>query len=279
MSEEAKRGGGMGFVLVGVAVLGSAVGVAGWHMMSNQKAPEMNLGGFDLEKVDPVRRPVASAPAAAAAPSSPMPASSIMIKGGEGYSVGDAAPQERLPEYMKKKDEDPKDSFTQAARKNEGAVRRFAEKMSRKHPVIRQYGKDWMSYPDLKKLNDEYMQNKDPIKFMKGLVKSQNFSKMVGKYATRPETREFIVQGMREAPFELTNAALDYIHKDGVAKNLVVSVIKGMGLPPAIAGMVQNNPADANKMSQEKMMGQMMQDPMLQKAMQGQAPPVNLGGQ
>lgn len=286
MSDEpSPRGGRLGWIVTGVAVLGSFVGVVGWYLISNRGGGGLDTSGFDIATAPSAPRPAAAAPAASAraAPRSGLD----MMKSDAGIRIVDAnsnagssgssgAPAPAGPEQKKQESHA---GFTQNARKHEGDVRRFAEKMTAKYPVIRQYGRDWMSYPDLKKLNDDYARNHDPIAFMVGLSKSPNLGTMLKKYAGRPEIREFIVDGMKQAPGELTGSAMEVLQNDRVVKDLVSNIAGSLGLPPSVTGMI--NSGDPAKMDQNKMVKDVMSSPDIQKAMQGSGqqapPPVDLG--
>ena len=169
-------------------------------------------------------------------------------------------------------------SFTEAARKHEGEVRNFAMTMTNKYAVIRQYGKDWMSYPDLKKLNDDYARDKDPIAFMMGLSRAPNFGVLLKKYAGAPEMREAVMQGMKQAPPELSSSAIGVLQTDQVVKDLIVNVANGMGLPPSITAVI-NGGGDPAKLDQSKVMADVMNNPEMRKAMQNQQTPVSLPNQ
>src|SRR6202007_2621303 len=85
--------------------------------------------------------------------------------------------------------------FTQEARKHESDVRNYSIRMTQKYPILRQYGKDWMSHPDLKKLNDDYMRNHDPIAFIMGLTKAPSLGGFVKQYAGSPAIQGFVPEG------------------------------------------------------------------------------------
>jgi len=288
MSEApAPRGGRLGGIFVAVVVGGSAIGVVGWYLLTNRSGPMLDARGFDLETAPQSARPVA-APSAAGASPAPSRSSLDMMKAdagirivdsnaGSGPSGASAAGTASAPEQKKQASHE---SFTQNARKHEGDVRRFSERMTAQYPVIRQYGRDWMKYPDLKKLNDDYVRNHDPIAFMVGLSKAPNLGTMLKQYAGKPEIREFIVQGMKQAPGELMGSAMDVLQNDRVMKDLVVNVTGGLGLPPSISGMIASAGAGGPQtLDQNKVMKDVMSSPDVQKAMQqGQQPaPVRLG--
>ncbi|MFI5344828.1 MAG: hypothetical protein ACHQ51_00490 [Elusimicrobiota bacterium] len=279
-----QRTGRSGGIFVAVVVGGSAIAVVGWYLMTNRGGAQIDASGFDLSAAPVSRRP-AYVPSSSPAPAGPV-SSLSMMKGDAGVRIGDAgsAAAAQAPagaasaaKPMDKKTE-ARMSFTEAARKHEGEVRAFAMRMTNKYPVIRQYGKDWMSYPDLKKLNDDYAANKDPIAFMLGLSRAPSFGTLLKKYAGAPEMRDAVMQGMKQAPPELTSSAMDVMQNDAVLKDLVVNVANGMGLPPSVTGMI-NGGGDPSKVDPNKITSDVMNNPEMRKAMQGQAPPVSLPNQ
>lgn len=278
--EPSVRSGRSGGIFVAVLVAGSAVGVVGWYLVTNRHGAALDESGFDLSDAPKVRR---AAPVAAASSAPDQPVSSLgMMKADAGVRIVDSNAGAQAPAGgAAAKSGDPKEhanlSFTEAVRKHEAEVRRFGMKMTNKYPVIRQYGREWMSHPDLKKLNDDFQRDHDPIAFMKGLSKAPSLGLMLKKYAGRPEMREFVVQGMKQAPSELTSSAMDVLQNDHTLKDMVANIAGGMGLPPSITALINGG---SDKVDQKAIMGDMMNNPEMRKAMQQQeqqAPPVNLG--
>jgi hypothetical protein len=268
----AARTGRFGGIFTALVVLGSFVGVIGWYLATNREGgAKIDVSGFDLNQVEGAKR----APVAAISRPESAPSSLNMLKGEKGMRFVDsnttAPPSNSTPDSSSnaspaQKAEAAHLGFQEAARKHEAAVRSFGERMTRKYPVIRAYGKDWMSHPDLKKLNDDYVRDKDPIAFLRGLAKSPNLGPMVRKYASSPEIREFIVDGMRQAPGELTSSALDVLQNDRTIKDVVAGVAAGLGLPPSVTGLI-NGGGDPSKIDQNKIMSDIMKDPQMQKAL------------
>ncbi|OGS35920.1 MAG: hypothetical protein A2506_05175 [Elusimicrobia bacterium RIFOXYD12_FULL_66_9] len=277
------RTGRFGAIFVAVVVAGSAVGVLGWHLLSNRGEESMDNAGFDLEKTPEGVPPAPVAQQPEDAPQSSL--GSFEEDAGIRVANGSSSAQKSgdSPSRMaQKKKEESRLGFAKAARKHEASVRGFAERMTARYPVIRQYGKDWMGYPDLKKLNDDYMRDKDPVKFLLGVSQSQNFGKMMKKYAGSPEVREFAIAAVKESPLELKAATADLLGNDRVVKDIVMNVAKGLGLPPSITGAIESadpSKVDPAKIDQSKVMTDMMNNPEMQKVMQQgqQAPAVNVG--
>ncbi len=274
MSDEApRRSGRSGGIFVAVVVAGSAVGVAGWYLMTNRTAPAIDASGFDLSAAPQAPKP---RPLFADSPPAAQPDSLSMMKGDSGVRIVDAnAPAAgSAPSGSAAKGADKKEqshlNFTEEARKHEAEVRRFSERMTRKYPVIRQYGKDWMSHPDLRALTDNYWRTRDPIAFIMGLSKAPSLGAMVKQYAGSPEILKFVTEGMKEAPSDLTSSALDVLANDGVVKNLVANVASGVGLPPSITAMITGG-GDPSKVDQTQAVNDMMKNnPAMQNALQQQ---------
>lgn len=288
MSEDSpSRSGRSGGIFVAVLVGGSAVGVLGWYFLTNRSAPAIDATGFDISATPQAPRP--RAVYAASNASTPQPDSLSMMKADSGIRIGDANAQAQPSSSGSSssssgggdKKEQSHASFTEQARKHEADVRRFAERMTRKYPVIRQYGKDWMSHPDLKALTDNYWKTRDPVAFIMGLTKAPSVGLMVKQYAGSPEILKFVTEGMKEAPADLTSSAMDVLANDTVVKNLIANVASGIGLPPTVTAMIGGG-GDPSKIDKNQVVNDMMKNnPDMQKALQQQgqqAPPVVLPG-
>jgi len=277
MSDGNSRGTGPGAIFVAVVVGGSAVGVVGWYLMVNRGSPSIDSSGFDLSAAPHTSRP---APVLSAPVEAPQASSLAMLKGDAGVRIGDSGPAPAQPASQAKegdKKEQAHADFTQEARKHESDVRNYSMRMTQKYPILRQYGRDWMSHPDLKKLNDDYMRNHDPIAFIMGLTKAPSLGVMVKQYAGNPAITAFITGAMKEAPADLTSSAMDVLANDKVAKDLISNVAGGLGLPPSITGLI--NSGDPSKIDQTKVVNDMLNSPAVQNAMpagQQAAPPVSL---
>lgn len=269
-----------GAVLVAVAVGVSAVGVLGWHLLQNrgEEKERLDVSGFDFAAAPTGTRPVI--PPTYNAPSEP--ASSLgMLKadagmrvvdgntsGGSGSGAADGGPAQKRKEAGL--------SFQQAARKHEKRVREYFMAATKKHPSVRQYGRDWMSYPDLKKLNDDYFKDRDPVKFMYGVSKSENFGKLVKKYATDPAIRAVVIDAAKQAPSDIMSAGMDYMQNDRVIKDLVGSVAKGLGLPASLTAIFDEG--KGGKVDSNQVMSDIMKNnPEAQKAMQRQNSGIRIG--
>lgn len=273
----------LGVIFVVVAVGGSALGVAGWHLMSNRNAG-LDTSGFDMSTApDPAR---SAAPPAFAAPSAPSPAapnSLGMVKGGEGVTVVGAGTSATSKPAPGKPGEagaaanpsDPRQSavlsFKEAAIKNHKVVDSFVRRMEKKHPSLTRYGKDWAASPELRALRDQYWKDKDPLKFAYGLAKSKDFGALVKKYGGDPGIRDVLVTGIKEAPPSLTGAVSGLFQNDGAVKALANTVVKAVGLPASLVGFLDGG--DAKPADRNQVMADIMASDEIKKAMKNQPAP------
>jgi hypothetical protein len=245
-------------LFLAVLVLGgSAVGVFIYHTLQSKDKPALDASGFDLAQTTEQPRPVASA--SSSAPQQPQ-ASMLGVKTGlPGMQFG-----ARSGTYMSQAEADKaKDTFTELCRKHEAKVRDYATAWTRKSIALQRYGKEWMSYPDLKKLNDDYMRDRDPVAFMRGLAQSKNFGTMIKRYAGEPQIQQFAKDGMKQAPRDLFNGAMDLMSKESVIKSMVDNVLQALGLPPGLLGG-GGGQVDSGKIMDSVLKG----NPQMQQALQ-----------
>jgi len=244
-------------LLAVLVIAGSAAGVLIWQLTQKEK-PASDGSGFDLSQTRESRGPAAGTAAGSLA--APAPSGLGLLQHGDwgelfgedGGSSPGAVPKAAA-------------SFTEAVRNSEPEVRVMAKTYTQRYPLLVQYGKDWMSYPDLKKLNDDYMTDHDPIKFLHGLAESQNFGKLVAKYARDPVFQTFVKESVTKAPKEMVAAATALLQEDGIVKGVVTNTASAMGLPPALTAGIFSG----GKIDEKAVLGQVMQaNPELQKAAQ-----------
>ncbi|MBI4061028.1 MAG: hypothetical protein HY403_06325 [Elusimicrobia bacterium] len=257
-----------GLLAVLFAVGGSAVGVAGWHLLSNRD-PGLDTSGFDMSAgPEPAR--FAAPPSSPAAPSdAPPPRTSLgMVRADAGLRVagtGGTAP----PSGGGKAPADPKSAaaltFEEAAMKHERFVASFIRRMEAKHPSISQYGKDWAASPELRALRDQYWREKDPLKFAYGLSKSNDFARLVKKYAGDPGIRDVLITGIKEAPPGLIGAVGGLFQNDKITKDLMTTIVKSMGLPASLTGFLGGD--DAKPPDQSRIMSDIMNSEDMKKAL------------
>ncbi|MBI2387078.1 MAG: hypothetical protein HYV14_13890 [Elusimicrobia bacterium] len=273
----------LGVILVFIAVGGSAVGVAGWHLMSNRSAG-LDTSGFDMSAAPDPAQSAAPPSFPAPGPADPAPAQQTslgMVKGDAGMRVagpGASTPKPAGASGATPNPTDPRQAaalnFKEAALKNEKIVAAFVRRMEKKHTSITQYGRDWAASPELRALRDAYWKDRDPLKFAYGLAKSNDFSKLVKKYAGDPGIRDALVTGIKEAPPSLTAAIGGVAQNDGVAKSLVSTVIKAVGLPASLTGFLDGGEAKA--VNRDQVMSDIMNSEDMKKAMKNQPAAVPL---
>lgn len=269
-----ERGGAGAYVVGGVIVL-SFVLVVGWYLFQNRGSNKeaLDVSGFDLAAAPSSPRPVMPAPATT--DPAPSPQSSLgMLKADAGMRVVESnasgeSGSARAAASKQQEQEKSAKTLGELCRKYEKRVHVYFLAKTRQYPSVRAYGRDWMSYPDLKKLNDDYFKDRDPVKFMKGLAKSENFGKLVKKYSTDAALRNTVIDAAKQAPSDLMAAGVDYLNNDKNIKELVGTVAKGMGLPSSLMAIFDEG--KAGKLDQQQVMGDIMKNnPEARKAMEQQ---------
>lgn len=240
-------------MLAALAVGGSAVAVMIYQLAQKEKSAA-DASGFDIAKADVDRNPtVGGAPTRG-----PAQSGLEMLKPGD---VGKMSAAGGAPPSARQTAKD----FTEAIHQAEAQVQALAMSYTKRFPSIAQYGRDWMSYPDLKKLNDQYMNDHNPIKFLRGLAQAKNFGRIVTKYAADPAIQSFVKESMSQAPREATTSAIGVLKEDGLVKDLVSNTASALGLPPVMtSGLLEGG-----KVDRQQVMGQIIQDhPELQQSLQ-----------
>ncbi|MBI3299417.1 MAG: hypothetical protein HYZ75_14715 [Elusimicrobia bacterium] len=111
--------------------------------------------------------------------------------------------------------------------------------------AIQGWKKDFLSYPDLKALNDGWKKNRDPIRFLVGMVKSPNFRTMTGKYLSHPDLQAFVKE-MAGSPSVIASAPAFLADKNikGAVGGLNLGAAAGPMKDSASAlGAAKSNPA------------------------------------
>ncbi len=264
----------VGAILVALAVGGSAIGVVGWHLLSNRNAG-LDTSGFDVSVVADAPRPVAAPVAVAPEPAQ---ASSLgMMKADAGMTV--VGPGASTPKPGPAAKATPREEAAlnakEAALKNEKFVDGFIRRMQKKHPSIGEYGKDWAKSPELRALRDQYWKDKDPLKFAHGLAKSGDFGQLVKKYGKDPGIRDVLMTGLKEAPSGALAAVSGLFQNDAITKNLLNTIMEATGLPKSLTGMITGG-GDAKAPDQNQIMGDIMNSPEAKAAMKNQPAAVPL---
>jgi hypothetical protein len=237
-------------IMATLVVIGAAVGVIIYQFALKEK-PTIDTTGFDISQIQK-KTPIANV-----LPSRNTKSGLAMLETGGlgqmrfGTGVNKTATTRKEIDYKA------------IARANEAKISALAMRYTRRYPLVAQYGRDWMSYPDLKKLNDDYMRDHDPVAFLHGAARSKNFGKLAGQYATTAPIQNFVKEAMKGADGDATSAAASLMKDDGLVKDLVSNTASALGLPPALITGLSNS----TQVDEKQIMGQIMQDPQLQKAM------------
>jgi hypothetical protein len=125
----------------------------------------------------------------------------------------------------------PETQLIVAVRDNEARYHDFVRKSARKHKVLRQYSREWMSYPDLRRLNNEWYRYHDPIRFAQGAARSKNLRQLLVKYSKNNEFRKFVREAVRQAPADLLFAIKTYTRSDPQAQWMHVRFAQATGVP------------------------------------------------
>lgn len=237
-------------IMAALVLIGAAIGVI-IYQFALKEQPAIDTTGFDISQIQK-KTPIANV-----LPSRNARSGLAMLEtGGLG--------QMRFGEGAKKTAAARKEiDFKAVARANEAKVAALAMRYTRRYPLIAQYGRDWMSYPDLKKLNDDYMRDHDPVAFLHGVARSKNFGKLAGQYATAAPIQNFVKEAMKNVGGDATSAAASLMKDDSLVKDLASNTASALGLPPALVTGLTNS----GQVDEKQIMGQIMQDPQLQKAM------------
>lgn len=230
-------------IILGVVVLGCVV--LGYLHGAGRKDEDQLLGGssgFD------VRSP------SSASPSQPVPIrSSLSIvklsdSEREGRPPANGAPAtgaegQPADEHL---------SLKETALKSGAKVSAYTADFKKAHPIMKQYSREWMSHPDLKKLNDDYMRDRDQVKFLHGLAASRSFGPLVVKIASDPSTRalvmDFVTGLASAAPADLTAAAAAVLNDDQTIHRLADNIASAVGVPSTmLSGLMGGAPAAGAK--------------------------------
>ena len=216
-------------LLAALLIAGSAAGVMLWQL-SQKEAPV--AADFGLDAVSPRPDGPAAAPAAPRSGLDMIDLSAPPSRAAVQPSTEAPAPPAQVPTGQVRRDPGSSASaFTEAVRRSEARARDLAIQYTQRYPAIAQYGKDWMSRPDLKKLNDDYAADHDPVKFLRGLARAPSAPELAAKYAGDPAVRAFVKDALAGAPKELLSAASDMLVEDGLVRGLAADLGGALGLP------------------------------------------------
>jgi len=146
-------------------------------------------------------------------------------------AVPTAAPSRPAPAATRRAAPTLRERLAEEVRRSEPLYLRLAMRHTRRSKVLQQYGRDWMAHPDLRKLNDEYFEHHDPVRFVYGAASSKNFWNLVSKYSSRPEILSFLTDAVRAAPAGLRSASSEFMKTDKTAVKLYERFARASGLP------------------------------------------------
>ena len=260
IQKEEKSALGPGLILL-ILLVDVGIIIVAWHFYQRRQ-----------ERLDDAGLNFARAPEADAAPAAPRTApKEEPLPGIDRYVKKESLQPGRLgppaapggPGPGTAKAGPPPAASRQAVLKMDGAVNFFFQLKNserfKNSKVVQSWKRDFLSYPDLKRLNDDWRKNHDPLSFMVGMVKSPNFQTMAGKYLATPDMQAFVKQ-MATAPSVLNSAG------SFMADDAIKGAVSTLKLAPGGAA------APAMKDSSAQM-GRLKTNPALKVIIEGDAPP------
>ncbi|MBI4347391.1 MAG: hypothetical protein HY553_11080 [Elusimicrobia bacterium] len=249
--QEEEQGAGRSSAAIGAAMAVLLVGMAisiGVYLTREPPAPDAE--GLDMAAAPaPDPEPVAVAPVAVQAPPPPK-------------TFGIASPPPVRPAAPPTADAKGHAAIglAEAARRHESWFRNFTIKYQTKHPIVYEWGKEWVTYPELRKARDDYWQERNPVKFAFQVASSPNLAKMIGKYSQNPAMRGYVTDLAANAPGDVLKSFTNYLTKDSTAIRLLERFVRAAGLPPALASSFTGK-----KVDEKEVMNQILQqNPALQ---------------
>jgi len=121
----------------------------------------------------------------------------------------------------------------------------------RESATIRNWTRDFLSYPDLKAVNERYRSDRDPVRFLVSMFRSDNFKALLDKNFSAPDIQEF-VRSMSASPTVIVAAQgffADFNIPAAVRRlPLPTQTVAAQPAPPPADGAqaldrVRNNPA------------------------------------
>lgn len=203
-------------IAMGIILVGLAVGIILYLTRQPQEPSSQGLDMAEVPTPDPVvvaQLPPAPPPKTFGIANPPTPARPAPVDAKGGAELG----------------------LAEAAKRNENWFRNFTIKYQTKHPIVYAWGKEWITYPELRKARDDYYQNRNPVRFAFQVASSPNLAKMVSKYSSNPAMRGYVTDLAANAPSEVVKAFTNYLMKDNTATKLVERFAAAAGLPPALA--------------------------------------------
>ncbi|MFH1725026.1 MAG: hypothetical protein ABII00_10450 [Elusimicrobiota bacterium] len=180
----------------------------GWHWYQGRQA-EVDTSGFDIART-PDHHATPSALPSERRASVPRGPESYVVKE-RGGLPGQAPSGTRAP-GRKAAGASPNTGDSEKRSRRISEAVRFFQKLKRSprfknSKVIKEYKRDFHSYPDLHAVNERYKKDQDAIRLIAGTVTSPNFPKLVKKYLGRPDIQDFIKEALA-APAVLRSAGI-----------------------------------------------------------------------
>lgn len=154
------------------------------------------------------------------------------------------------------------------------AVRTFQQLQGkeryRNSGVLREWRRDFLSYPDLREANESFWRDGDAVSFVLAALRSPNFSKMLRRYANSRDLQAFLRE-LLGSPAAMTAglALLEDRRVLSAAKDLTFP-----GLPPLGALIMMGQKAGSGGISDPAVvMERMRNDPALRKVLEREGIP------
>lgn len=169
------------FLLVDVGLI-----IWAWHLYQ-KKQEQYDSSGFAYQ----------SAPVEIEALAAPEPKASVRSKDGVDYLIKEDRGQSRQDRRIESRRTQPVSAAVAQRRRKVFKATSFYYDLKnsprfKNSKLAREWKADFLSYPDLKAVNDAYQKDRDAVKFMVNMAKSPNFSELLKNHFSKPETKEFI---------------------------------------------------------------------------------------
>jgi len=212
--------------LVFIVLVDAAIAV--WFLNRRSSAPGIVFNEPAVPVVQPVDQslpaamalPRSAPPPQALPPGSPLPVPGFQAPpslgvAGRGTPAGAAGPR----------GQDGRGLLSQAA----GAfISLERSPRFRSSPVLRQWDRDFLSYPDLRAINNKYWKDRDALSFVVSTLRSPNFGRLVKSHAQSQDVQRFVL-ALIQAPSVV--ASVRFLGQD----KSVLSAMQRLtipGLPP-----------------------------------------------
>ena len=260
VQKEQKSGLGAGLI-IGILLVDVGLLIFGWHLYQRRQE-NLDDAGLNFSRApEPTAEP--AAPAVAVPREDPLSGIDRYVK--KEALPAAPAPAVKAPEQAQAPGTKPAlaaaapPSSPEMKKKMEKAVDAFFDLKNqprfKNSKVVQAWKKEFLGYPDLKALNDQWRKEHDPLKFMMGMVRSPNFSKMAASYLVKEDMRTFIKE--MAGSKAVKDSASTFMTDQSVAT--AVNAFGLMGSAPMKDSSAQ--------------MQQLKAHPALKGALSGEAPP------